>query len=355
MANLGGVIDSALRGRGAADGCCGVLLLEDTAEFCGGQFVWRQVVSELFTSFSKHRARAERIRVIPVDWPEKEYVNIQQSTRDAPPIEFHDCSSDPLGWLRQDEGDAPDNKPGSVTPEETDTAGGALKKLESVLKQGSSQSVAILDSLTTLLLRFSFAEVLSLVEFLRRSHACVILRIYKDVHLPRITQAFEWMSSAFIEMGCPTDLQRDIAESVMGKPPHGSIDIKQKTQAGRVSVTSYWFTLNNGCGVDFFSPPVDMKVNAQQAAVAKVKADADKKGEDVPLEKSLMDDMEGGMKLTLTEQERQAKASVVLPYEKTGKDGDDENSGQKLGEIVYYRDSENDYDSDEDPDDDLDI
>ena len=46
-----------------------------------------------------------------------------------------------------------------------------------------------------------------------------------------------------------------------------------------------------------------------------------------------------------TKQEKDAKEDVVLPYEDVS----------SLGEIHYVRESEEDYDSDEDPDDDLDI
>lgn len=100
------------------------------------------------------------------------------------------------------------------------------------------------------------------------------------------------------------------------------------------------------------------------------------------LQSALTKEMEGKMKLTLTGevcrsrdnlfdwvchdtgihgeiyvmcwwQEQRAKANVLLPYEKV--QSEDVDSGNMLGKIVYYRDSEEDCDSDEDPDDDLDI
>eukprot|EP01026_Neomeris_dumetosa_P044776 TRINITY_DN37928_c0_g1_i8.p2 TRINITY_DN37928_c0_g1~~TRINITY_DN37928_c0_g1_i8.p2 ORF type:complete len:121 (-),score=32.26 TRINITY_DN37928_c0_g1_i8:279-641(-) len=87
-------------------------------------------------------------------------------------------------------------------------------------------------------------------------------------------------------------------------------------------------------------------------------------------EMELMSKMEGGMKLSLTSSEASAKAEVQLPYEHGGKDrifqsqdfkdylpeaaGGKVNQ-TKLGQIHYLRDSEGEYDSGEDPDDDLDI
>ena len=58
----------------------------------------------------------------------------------------------------------------------------------------------------------------------------------------------------------------------------------------------------------------------------------------------------------------QARGTVVLPYEARKSNGEGAaselsvtESGQRLGTILYIRDSDNDADSDEDPDDDLDI
>ena len=88
-----------------------------------------------------------------------------------------------------------------------------------------------------------------------------------------------------------------------------------------------------------------------------------------------MQSMAGGMRLTLTQQEKAAREGVVLPWEQrqtgarsqddfavTGHARPDEATGghkaaedRVLGHIDYERDSETDPDSDEDPDDDLDF
>lgn len=72
-------------------------------------------------------------------------------------------------------------------------------------------------------------------------------------------------------------------------------------------------------------------------------------------------------------QEREARQAIILPYEHQGAGrayqtdnyrdylphaagGHSKGSGTgELGHIMYIRDSESEYDSDEDPDDDLDI
>lgn len=88
-----------------------------------------------------------------------------------------------------------------------------------------------------------------------------------------------------------------------------------------------------------------------------------------------MHSMAGGMRLTLTQQEKAAREGVVLPWEQrqTGaRSQEDFAVAEKarpdealvvqttfqehtLGHVHYERDSETDPDSDEDPDDDLDF
>ena len=56
-------------------------------------------------------------------------------------------------------------------------------------------------------------------------------------------------------------------------------------------------------------------------------------------------------------QESLAKQGVVLPHERAAQNSvaSTSSTNQKLGAIYYERDSEEEYDSDVDPDDDLDI
>jgi len=85
---------------------------------------------------------------------------------------------------------------------------------------------------------------------------------------------------------------------------------------------------------------------------------------------SVLQQMQSNMKLELTEEEKRAKTSVVLPYEHQGHHDAYQTNDYRdylppeagghaghLGHILYVRDSDSDgdFDSDEDPDDDLDI
>ncbi|CAD7705140.1 unnamed protein product [Ostreobium quekettii] len=128
-------------------------------------------------------------------------------------------------------------------------------------------------------------------------------------------------------------------------------------RACRVVVEKEWFSLAPSGGVATFQPPTEMRVDAKQAALAAMKGLEPSQSDNTSLESNLMKDMDGGMKLTLTSQERRAKEAVVLPYEKSqGAQCSELNVAQEsLGEIHYVRDSESEYDSDEDPDEDLDI
>eukprot|EP00210_Caulerpa_lentillifera_P005718 g5468.t1 len=101
--------------------------------------------------------------------------------------------------------------------------------------------------------------------------------------------------------------------------------------------------------VHFFNPPDDSQLNSASLVEAQAPNTTKQTTHNWPqFETSLMQQMIGGMKLTMTEKERNAKEEVILPYEKTL-------PNPQFGEIHYDRDSEEDLDSDEDPDDDLDL
>lgn len=87
---------------------------------------------------------------------------------------------------------------------------------------------------------------------------------------------------------------------------------------------------------------------------------------------SLPPQLAGGMVLSRTAEEESARARVSLPYEHQGQGarydpgtdfrqylppeaGGTAGGGRRLGHILYLRDSGSEADSDEDPDDDLDL
>jgi len=158
-----------------------------------------------------------------------------------------------------------------------------------------------------------------------------------------------------------------------GEAAHGRLEVRTQRSTGRWNVEQHLFALRPAGAVSLWRmPEAPTAQQVVEAAVAKAKSS---KEEANNLGKELMAKMDGGMKLTLSEQEREAKNKVVLPYEHRGDSslystddfttylppaagGTGAGSGKdKLGHILYVRDSDDEleYDSDEDPDDDLDI
>ncbi|XP_009102244.1 elongator complex protein 5 isoform X3 [Brassica rapa] len=288
-------------------------------------------------------------------------------------IRVLDCYTDPLGWIDQP-------SPGVITE------GSSLIKLHkcvsdlkrlfsSIIEAGREMvgdgktrfSVAI-DSVNELLRHSSMPLVSGLLTDLR-SHAQVSSLFWSlntDLHQEKVTNALEYISTmkANLEPFCPSsDGKRNALENLFlvhqdfGK---GRFHIRFKLRKGRVRVMSEEYHVDQ-TGINF-SPisSVETIIAATKSLIPKVH-----------------------FNLQLSEKERFEKEKVVLPFEHQdhGKsteiydgrrmlaDGKTEatplSSGElqadvvssgKGGEIIYFRDSDDEHpDSDEDPDDDLDI
>ncbi|RID52744.1 hypothetical protein BRARA_G00186 [Brassica rapa] len=288
-------------------------------------------------------------------------------------IRVLDCYTDPLGWIDQP-------SPGVITE------GSSLIKLHkcvsdlkrlfsSIIEAGREMvgdgktrfSVAI-DSVNELLRHSSMPLVSGLLTDLR-SHAQVSSLFWSlntDLHQEKVTNALEYISTmkANLEPFCPSsDGKRNALENLFlvhqdfGK---GQFHIRFKLRKGRVRVMSEEYHVDQ-TGINF-SPisSVETIIAATKSLIPKVH-----------------------FNLQLSEKERVEKEKVVLPFEhqdhgksteiydgrRTLADGKTEatplSSGElqadvvssgKGGEIIYFRDSDDEHpDSDEDPDDDLDI
>ncbi|XP_013651430.2 elongator complex protein 5 isoform X2 [Brassica napus] len=288
-------------------------------------------------------------------------------------IRVLDCYTDPLGWIDQP-------SPGVITE------GSSLIKLHkcvsdlkrlfsSIIEAGREMvgdgktrfSVAI-DSVNELLRHSSMPLVSGLLTDLR-SHAQVSSLFWSlntDLHQEKVTNALEYISTmkANLEPFCPSsDGKRNALENLFlvhqdfGK---GRFHIRFKLRKGRVRVMSEEYHVDQ-TGINF-SPisSVETIIAATKSLIPKVH-----------------------FNLQLSEKERVEKEKVVLPFEhqdhgksteiydgrRTLADGKTEatplSSGElqadvvssgKGGEIIYFRDSDDEHpDSDEDPDDDLDI
>ncbi|KAH0867186.1 hypothetical protein HID58_074208 [Brassica napus] len=291
-------------------------------------------------------------------------------------IRVLDCYTDPLGWIDQ--------------PSTGVTEGPSLVKLNkcvsdlkrlfsSVIDAGREMvgdgktrfSVAI-DSVNELLRHSSMPLVSGLLTDLR-SHAQVSSLFWSlntDLHQEKVTNALEYISTmkANLEPFCPSpDGKRNALENLFlahqdfGK---GRFHVRFKLRKGRVRVMSEEYHVDQ-TGINL-SP-----ISSAESVIAATKSL-------IPKASYLVH-----FNLQLSEKERVEKEKVVLPFEhqdhgksteiydgrRTLADGKTEatplSSGElqadvvssgKGGEIIYFRDSDDEHpDSDEDPDDDLDI
>ncbi|KAA3461044.1 elongator complex protein 5 isoform X1 [Gossypium australe] len=236
-----------------------------------------------------------------------------------PEIQVLDCYSDPLGWKDQ--------------------------------LAGSRNFTALSNEVDEMLRHAPVSSVARLLSNLR-SHdqiSNIFWLLHSDLHEARVTAVLEYLSSIVASL----EPSHQLANGQRGDLENFSL-IKHNSKKGKFHVR---FKKRNGrSSINFTSLPSEGAIN--QGLVPKVQ-----------------------FSLQLSEKERIDKANVVLPFEHQGNgkpiqiyDGrrslvdskherpvaavenvqTNENCGS--GEIIYYRDSDDEMpDSDEDPDDDLDI
>eukprot|EP01024_Parvocaulis_polyphysoides_P008562 TRINITY_DN12543_c2_g1_i1.p1 TRINITY_DN12543_c2_g1~~TRINITY_DN12543_c2_g1_i1.p1 ORF type:complete len:278 (+),score=54.15 TRINITY_DN12543_c2_g1_i1:119-835(+) len=192
-----------------------------------------------------------------------------------------------------------------------------------------------------------------------------------------------YLSDSSIEIQGVSELPQKIMKNKEGVEIHGTIHVIHNNKSGLVKINQQYYSLNQGV-VQFFDILSEEELRPEIVAKSEIQNESDKNeqlkqqqnqeqtqnNDKHQYETQLMSSMEGGMKLSLSQKEASAKAQVVLPYEHGGagsafkthdfKDYLPEAAGgnvsqTKLGQIHYLRDSEGEFDSDEDPDDDLDI
>mmetsp|Transcript_26763 Transcript_26763/g.79480 ORF Transcript_26763/g.79480 Transcript_26763/m.79480 type:complete len:403 (-) Transcript_26763:79-1287(-) len=261
-----------------------------------------------------------------------------------------------------------------------------------------------IDSISQILLQYPPQRVLAFLSRLQRqpSTSCILTMIHRDLHDEHVLSGVEYLTTCGVQLQPLTQLHREIAARQLGQgEPNGCITFRYKRRAGRVHAESLLYTLMSDGKIQLVAPPVTLAGSITAEALVALslgKTDATSsqlhaastiahgtsdfvhadavasKGTSAPLPG-------GGMRLELNDQERAAKEHVRLPYEHQG-DAARYQTGQwkdylpvsaggmagaqhhsdhaaaevtKLGHILYVRDSEEEHDSDEDPDDDLDI
>lgn len=287
-------------------------------------------------------------------------------------FQIFDCYSDPLGWKhRLKESGAISNCPESSNEVTVcrdvrnldKLLSGVLELGKGLVGQGKNRFCIAIDSVTEMLRDVPLSSVAGLLSSIR-SHEQVSSTFWSmlsDVHDTSTVAALEYLSSIVASVEGVSQLKSALLGSSDGLPlleqnaRKSRFRVRFKRRNGRVRLMSEDIHVEKS-GITFMPVSSDDESMAQ-TLVPKVQ-----------------------FNLQLSEKEQMDRSKVVLPFEHQEKDrakqiydgrrslmdGQNEtavepekspvtdNSG--VGEIVYFRDSDDERpDSDEDPDDDLDI
>ncbi|KAK3150776.1 hypothetical protein QOZ80_3AG0237600 [Eleusine coracana subsp. coracana] len=343
------------------------------------------VAAALASQVASGKAQARGVVIVAFDHNPEVYLNfIRRRGLDSNALDrcvrILDCYSDPLGWKHkiQNQPHQERNRKKLSTNKENVTVFRNVKDVKMLMNsitelgggfQGEGKpyfSVAV-DSISSMLRHASVPSISGLLSNLR-SHdqvSSIFWLVHSDLHEPKVPQAFECLSTmvvcvepALVDPACgESSGTMSFLEQNYTK---AKFIFRLKRRNGRVK--HFYEEIHvEGNDVKFISAP-SINTEVSQSLLPKVH-----------------------FNLELSEKERSDRANVVLPFEHQGKgepiriyDGrrslpelqQDPNlstlslvdeikstkSGTSKGEIHYIRDSDDEQpDSDEDPDDDLDI
>ncbi|MED6181059.1 hypothetical protein PIB30_015976 [Stylosanthes scabra] len=360
--------DGALEGELAP-----TLTIKDSLASPFGFNVFSHILVQLSSQIVAGKSQSQGIMIVALSRSPSSYIDLLKTSgvdveSSKKWIHILDCYTDPLGWKdkRRKSGDITDPSNQILSSYKTVKD---VNKLFSVIcdlgrglvGESKSRFCVAIDSLSELLRHSSVQSVASLLSNLR-SHeqiSCIFGLLHSDLHEERAVAVVEYTSSMVASVD-PFHHSVDGQGSYLGNSSRqnltkGKFNVRCKRRNGRVRVTCEEFRVEPS-GISF--APVS-SVDGAAVAVA-----------------GLIPKVQ--FNLQLSEKERVDRSRVVLPFEHQGNGkpiqiydgrrsledskneatpisgGKKEDSGR--GEIIYYRDSDDEMlDSDEDPDDDLDI
>ncbi|KAL8476625.1 hypothetical protein ACS0TY_029067 [Phlomoides rotata] len=351
------------------------LTINDTVSCPLGSSVFEHVLSQLSSFIFSQKSQSSGIVLIAFSRSPLYYEKLLKTkghdiVASSTGFKVLDCYTDPLGWKNKLKNS------GSIgnVPLESSLSVNLCKNvkdlnqlLSSILElgkefcgNGKGRFVVAIDSVSEMLRHTSISSVASFLSDLRsHDRVCSLFwLLHSDLHEARATAALEYMSSmkATIEqMVQPMDGKRGNSENLSLMEHNlrrGKFHVHVKRRNGRVRMMVEEISVENSAIK--FTPVPSAEEIAAQSLVPKVQ-----------------------FNLQLSEKERNDRAKVVLPFEHQGNgktieiyDGRKtlndatpelpqtsvEKESSNRGEIIYFRDSDDEMpDSDEDPDDDLDI
>ncbi|CAN6576775.1 unnamed protein product [Malus baccata var. baccata] len=368
--------DGALEGEHAP-----ALTIKDSIVSPLGFQVFGHVLSQLSTNISAGKSQSRGLVLVAFSRSPLYYVNLLKrrglDNSSQQRIQILDCYTDPLGWREGlVECGSAKNLPHEVykaasvcrNVKDVDTLLSSIISLgEGLVGQGKVRFSVAIDSVNEMSRHATLSSVSGLLNNLRccEQISSIFWFFRADLCEERVTAVIEYMSSmvASIEPLIPfTNGHRGNSENLSLAEQNftqGKFHVRCKRRNGRVRVMFEEIHVGQS-GISFTSPSSEDGVINQvnQALLPKVQ-----------------------FNLQLSEKEKNDRAKVVLPFEHQGNgkpvqiyDGrkslmdskyeaapastvnPNTNDESSKGEIIYFRDSEDEMpDSDEDPDDDLDI
>ncbi|KAI5684291.1 hypothetical protein M9H77_05519 [Catharanthus roseus] len=365
--------DGALEGEHAP-----ALTIKDSSDAPLGPFVFNHIFIQLSSNILAKKSQSQGIVLVTFARSPSFYVELLKSkgidiASSKKWLRILDCYTDPLGWKSRlaESGVISNPSPKSSTSVTTNMCRN-VKDLDSLfssiielgrdlITDAKGRFAVVMDSVSEILRHATTSSAAVLLSSLR-SHdqiSCLLWLLHEDLHEIKTTAALEYMSSmvASIEpIIQPLNGHRGNSENlslIEQNFGRGKFHVRFKRRNGRVRLMSEELHVEH-TGIKFMATASEDGMNAQ-SLVPKVQ-----------------------FNLQLSEKERNDRANVVLPFEHQGNgktidiydgrksltESKPETSNEKLqssensgrGEIIYFRDSDDERpDSDEDPDDDLDI
>ncbi|KAI3451772.1 hypothetical protein Pfo_008437 [Paulownia fortunei] len=351
------------------------LTINDTISCPLGSFVFDHILFQLSSFIFSQKSHSNGIVLVALSRSPLYYEQLLKSkgydvVSSSTWFKVLDCYTDPLGWKSKlvESGSIKNLSPGSsVAVNLCKNVKDLDELLSSILELGKGLSgdgkgrfIVAIDSVSEMLRHTSVSSVAALLSNLRGHDlvSSLFWLLHSDLHDTRATAALEYMSSmkaTIKQMVQPVDGQRGNSENLSlleHNLRRGKFCVHVKRRNGRVRVMFEELYVEKS--VIKFTPVSSEDGVTAQSLVPKVQ-----------------------FNLQLSEKERNDRAKVVLPFEHQGNgetiqiyDGRKSlNEGKaemqhtsvekvdySKGEIIYFRDSDDEMpDSDEDPDDDLDI
>lgn len=369
------------------------VMLCDSLQTRAAPALFTHFFASLTSNIAAGRAQAKGLVVVALRSTPESYtssLDTEKMSRSSPGhcLQLVDCYTDPLGWNERIQGAEKLGEGQQHTELEASSAYSTLchdisdlnSLLSIVLRSGQAavnqQSKAhfavLIDSISFLLHYQSVAAITNFLSALR-SHeqvSALMWVVHGDLHEARVVASLEYVATTVIHIKPQIHLPGQMLETQHKRETrrYGRIYVRQKKRNGRVREQVEEFQIENS-GVKF--APVTLMTEMHQAvslisSIPKVQ-----------------------FNLELSDKEREDRSKVVLPFEHQGDgkevriyDGRPDsvqstfgslnvvNGGSRhpevvgsvahkpsgVGEIHYLRDSDDERpDSDEDPDDDLDI